>query len=105
MLRRTALVVVACLVAAGVYFFEIPLEWGMSDEDVTAAARRGRQIFLTNCATCHRGESDLPTQAELQQDYSQRELSQTLVTPPEGMPPFTGTAEEHRDLILFLTQG
>jgi mono/diheme cytochrome c family protein len=105
MLRKIGLIAAAAAVAGAVYLVEIPLHWGLSDEELVTAVRHGRQIFLTNCALCHNGQPDLPTQNELREDYSQRDLRRVLADPPAGMPLYTGTDEERRDLILFLTRG
>ncbi len=101
------LVVGAALVAALAAGFGAlrPPDWGLSPEAAIAAERRGRQVFLVNCATCHRGESGIPGQDELRADYSSREIAAALATPPPGMPPFGGTDAEQRDLLIFLSGG
>jgi mono/diheme cytochrome c family protein len=103
--RKSLLAVVGVALAAAAWFVEVPWRWRMSDAELVEAARRGRQVFLTNCATCHGGEQGPPGQMELKQDYSQREIGRALSAPPQGMPPFSGTDEQRRDLIVFLTEG
>jgi mono/diheme cytochrome c family protein len=103
--RKLALLALAACIAGGAYFVEIPLHWGLSDEELDAAVRRGRQVFLGNCAPCHNGQPNLPSQRELRQDYSQRDLRRVLENPPQGMAPFSGTEDDRRDLLLFLTRG
>ena len=94
----------ALAVAASLWTLRPP-DWGLSEEEIVAAERRGRQVFLANCANCHRGEADIPGQDELRADYSSREIAAVLATPPAGMPPFAGSAAERRDLLVFLNGG
>ncbi len=99
-----ALFVAGAVAVAAWFFVGLPLDWGMSEAEVAEATRQGRKIFLNNCATCHLGEGGLPSQRDMQQDYSRRQLSRVLEAPPERMPPFSGTEEERRNLLLFLTR-
>ncbi len=103
--RSVVIGAVLVLVAAATAWQLRSPGWGLSEAEVIAAERRGRQVFLSSCAPCHRGESDLPGQDELQSDYSTREIAATLDKPPAGMAVFTGTDAERRDLLVFLNGG
>lgn len=103
MSRKAVALLVLALLAAAALFVEVPVGLGLSDDELAASERHGRQLFLANCAACHGGEDGPPTREELQQDYGQRAIRRALESPPPGMPPFGGTEAEKRDLLVFLT--
>ena len=105
MSRKALAFILVVVLAAAALFVEVPAGLGLSDDELAASERRGRQLFLAGCAPCHGGEDGPPTRAELQQDYGQRAIRRALESPPPGMPPFGGTEEERRDLLVFLTAG
>jgi mono/diheme cytochrome c family protein len=105
MLRKLALLGLLIVAGLAAYFIRIPLEWGMSPEEISRAVTGGRGTFATQCVACHAEQPNAPGPAELRSDFSQSELSGALSTPPPGMPPFAGTDEEKRNLILYLTRG
>lgn len=102
-MRKDLLAVGVALLGAAAWFVEIPAGFGLSDDERMASERRGRQLFLTNCANCHGGADGPPTRDELRDDFGQRAIRRALERPPLGMPPFGGTDEERRDLLVYLT--
>lgn len=110
-LRRTVLLVVGIVMAAAIAFWGAHT-MGQSDPyvhsvlEIAGDAKRGREIFQLNCATCHGLEASGEVGPDLH-NVSERKSRVALIdqvisgkTPP--MPQFQPNEKDMADLLSFL---